>query len=186
MLSSMLWCTASKMQFFTFISSCFLILRTGRSFSPASTLHPASRSSLHQSVVSSPLPLRYQTNVVVFASPKEQAETAVESVEQEVISPTDTAVATKVDPAFAEAASAPYPLDLPSPLLLSASMVLAIASTGSLFELTGGAPTLGFGTTAAIAAIGLPSCLFLFYAAILKGMAETEEDDKQYNKPRGF
>ena len=134
MLSTMLWCTASKMQFFTFISSCFLVLRTTHSFSPASTLHPASRSSLHQSVVSSPLPLRYQTNVVVFASPKEQAETAVESVEQEVISPTDTAVATKVDPAFAAAASAPYPLDLPSPLLLSASMVLAIASTGMSFS----------------------------------------------------
>jgi hypothetical protein len=45
---------------------------------------------------------------------------------------------------------------------------------------------LGFGPQAALAAIGLPSSLFLIYAAILKGAAETEEDDKQYNKPRSF
>ncbi|KAL9182579.1 hypothetical protein ACHAXT_013231 [Thalassiosira profunda] len=64
-------------------------------------------------------------------------------------------------------------------------MVLAIASTGSLFEITGGGPTtLGFGPTAALAAVGLPLSLFLIYAAILKGAAETEEDDREYNKPR--
>ncbi len=39
--------------------------------------------------------------------------------------------------------------------------------------------------TAAIAAVGLPSCLFLFYAAIKKGEYETEQDDLEYNKPRG-
>ena len=56
---------------------------------------------------------------------------------------------------------------------------------GSLFELAGGGSgKLGFGPTAALAAIGLPMSIFLIYAAILKGAAETEEDDKEYNKPR--
>eukprot|EP00804_Cyclotella_cryptica_P025580 CCRYP_002816-RA/>CCRYP_002816-RA protein AED:0.04 eAED:0.04 QI:284/1/1/1/1/1/2/225/181 len=175
---------ASKMQFFAFISSLLVLINTGHSFSPASTLHPASRLSTWQPV-DSPISRPCRTNLILFASPNDP-ETEAESVAQEESVPSNTPVATKAEPAVAEADSAPYPVDLPSPLLLSASMVLAIASTGSLFELTGGAPTLGFGPTAAIAAIGLPSCLFLFYAAILKGMAETEEDDRQYNKPRGF
>jgi hypothetical protein len=56
---------------------------------------------------------------------------------------------------------------------------------GSLYELTGGGSTkLGFVPTAALAAIGLPMSIFLIYAAIMKGAAETEEDDKEYNKPR--
>ena len=56
---------------------------------------------------------------------------------------------------------------------------------GSLYELTGGGSTkLGFVPTAALAAIGLPMSIFLIYAAIIKGAAETEEDDKEYNKPR--
>jgi hypothetical protein len=45
----------------------------------------------------------------------------------------EAAVTTKVEPAVVEATSAPYPIDLPSPILLSASMVLAIASTGMCF-----------------------------------------------------
>ena len=53
---------------------------------------------------------------------------------------------------------------------------------GSLFELLGGSPILGFIPTAAIALVGLPLCLFLFYAAILKAKAETEEDDKDFLK----
>ena len=52
-----------------------------------------------------------------------------------------------------------------------------------MFELTGGDPNLGFGTTAAIAAISIPLCLFLFYASILKATAETEADDKSILKP---
>ena len=55
---------------------------------------------------------------------------------------------------------------------------------GSLFELTGGAPKLGFAATAVLAALGAPLSLFLIYAAILKGAAETEEDDREYNTPR--
>jgi len=55
---------------------------------------------------------------------------------------------------------------------------------GSLFELAGGGSTkLGFGPTAALAALGLPLSIFLIYAAILKGAAETEEDDQEFNKP---
>ena len=56
--------------------------------------------------------------------------------------------------------------------------------TGSLFELTGGSPQLGFPITATIAAIGLPLSVFLIYAAILKGVAETEEADREFNRPR--
>jgi hypothetical protein len=41
----------------------------------------------------------------------------------------------------------------------------------------GGAPTLGVPVTAAIAVVGLPSCLFLFSSSVLKAQAETEEDD---------
>lgn len=80
----------------------------------------------------------------------------------------------------------PYPLDIPSPVLLSSSMVLAIASTGSIFELTSGAPQLGFAVTASIALLGFPTFVFLFYAALLKGAAETEEDDKEFRKSDGF
>mmetsp|Transcript_25872 Transcript_25872/g.40598 ORF Transcript_25872/g.40598 Transcript_25872/m.40598 type:complete len:151 (+) Transcript_25872:92-544(+) len=77
-----------------------------------------------------------------------------------------------------------YPIDLPSPILLSTSMVLAISSIGSLFELSGGTPKLGFAVTAVITALGLPISVFLIYAAILKGAAETEEADREFNKPR--
>ena len=73
------------------------------------------------------------------------------------------------------------PLDLPSPILLASSMVLAIASTGSVFELLGGSPQYGLAPTAAIALIGTPLCFFLFYAAIVKGNAETEADDQRFN-----
>ena len=51
-----------------------------------------------------------------------------------------------------------------------------------MFELVGGDPKLGFGSSAAIAAVGIPSALFLFYASILKATAETEEDDKNFMK----
>lgn len=52
--------------------------------------------------------------------------------------------------------------------------------TGSAFDLGGGSPSLGFATTAAIAAVTIPLCLFLFYASILKATAETEADDEEY------
>jgi len=74
------------------------------------------------------------------------------------------------------------PLDIPSPILLSSAMVLAIASVGSIFELVGGSPQLGFIPSAALALLGSPLCIFLFYAAIMKGNAETLADDEQYKK----
>ena len=51
---------------------------------------------------------------------------------------------------------------------------------GSIFELAGGHPQFGFAVTCASAAVGVPLCFFLFYAAIKKGTAETEEDDKRF------
>lgn len=51
---------------------------------------------------------------------------------------------------------------------------------GSVFELSGGNPQFGMPITAGIAVVGIPLCLFLFYAAILKGIAETEEDDEAF------
>jgi len=83
-----------------------------------------------------------------------------------------------------EIAGTSYPIDLPSPILLASSMVLAIASIGSLFNLISGQTTLGFAPTVAIVVVGLPTCLFLFYAAIRKGTAETEEDDKKFTSGR--
>jgi len=77
-----------------------------------------------------------------------------------------------------------YPLDLPSPVLLASSMVIAIASTGSIFELSGGSPVIGVVPSVAIAVAGIPTCLFLFYAAIKKGIAETEADDAEFQNQR--
>ena len=53
--------------------------------------------------------------------------------------------------------------------------------TGSLFEITGGRGTI---PSLAIVIIGIPTCLFLFYAAIQKGIAETEADDAAYQNQR--
>lgn len=94
----------------------------------------------------------------------------------------NTSVASAATTAREVETSASYPVDLPSPILLGASIVLAIAGVGSLFELFGGSPKLGVAVSAAIAAVGLPLCLFLFYAAIQKAIAETEEDDRRFNR----
>jgi hypothetical protein len=56
-----------------------------------------------------------------------------------------------------------------------------IIDIGSLFELGNvNGPALGFAPTAALAALCLPAAIFLFYAAILKGQAETEQDDQAF------
>jgi hypothetical protein len=52
--------------------------------------------------------------------------------------------------------------------------------TGSIFELSGGDPKIGFGATLAIAVLGLPGCIFLFLEAIKKATEETEEDDRKF------
>lgn len=62
--------------------------------------------------------------------------------------------------------------------------VILIFIPGSAFDLAGGSPSLGFATTAAIAGISIPLCLFLFYASILKATAETEADDKEFLKEK--
>ncbi|KAG7374142.1 hypothetical protein IV203_013237 [Nitzschia inconspicua] len=75
-----------------------------------------------------------------------------------------------------------YPIDLPSPILLASSMILAIVGTGSGFDLANESPRYGFGITFSIATIGLTLSVGLFYASILKAKAETEADDKEYMK----
>jgi hypothetical protein len=45
---------------------------------------------------------------------------------------------------------------------------------------SGTPPPLGVPTTAGIVVLGFPACFYLLYAAILKGIAETEEDDKTF------
>ncbi len=74
-------------------------------------------------------------------------------------------------------------LDLPSPLLLSGSMGLAIVGTGTFFTaLTD--PSTNVLLTAAVVILTAPTSLFLFVAAIKKGQAETDEDDKRLNEGR--
>eukprot|EP00525_Craspedostauros_australis_P000774 CAMPEP_0198112014 /NCGR_PEP_ID=MMETSP1442-20131203/3928_1 /TAXON_ID= /ORGANISM="Craspedostauros australis, Strain CCMP3328" /LENGTH=155 /DNA_ID=CAMNT_0043768653 /DNA_START=126 /DNA_END=593 /DNA_ORIENTATION=+ len=95
--------------------------------------------------------------------------------------PTDVAVPEPSSPPKAvEEPTTEYPLDVPSPLLLASSMILGIIGTGCVFELTGDAEQLGFAATAALTVVSIPTCLFLFYASILKATAETEEDDRRY------
>mmetsp|Transcript_14602 Transcript_14602/g.40582 ORF Transcript_14602/g.40582 Transcript_14602/m.40582 type:complete len:167 (+) Transcript_14602:105-605(+) len=77
-----------------------------------------------------------------------------------------------------------YPIDLPSPILLASSMVLAIIGVGSGFDIFSDEPRFPFAINAAISAGGLATCLGLFYASILKAQAETEEDDKRYMSGR--
>eukprot|EP00903_Cladosiphon_okamuranus_P010953 g10345.t1 len=77
-----------------------------------------------------------------------------------------------------------YPIPLPSYLLLALATVLSIAFTGSIFEVTGGHPELGYTATYIIGTLSLPGFIFLFYAAIKKGKAEVEEDDAKYGKGR--
>jgi hypothetical protein len=49
----------------------------------------------------------------------------------------------------------------------------------------GGSPTLGLPAAIALVVVGLPSCLLLFYASILKARAETEEDDAVFLGKKG-
>lgn len=68
-----------------------------------------------------------------------------------------------------------------TPFFLTTSPTFVSSVLGSLFELVGGSELqFGFAVTAAIAAIGTPIAMFLFYAAIAKATAETEEDDKAF------
>lgn len=67
-------------------------------------------------------------------------------------------------------------------------ILLFFFDPGFLFQLLdakNNPPPLGFGPTAAISLVGAPTCLFLFVAAIQKGAAETEEDDRKFNAGGG-
>ncbi|CAM9401712.1 unnamed protein product [Ectocarpus fasciculatus] len=83
-----------------------------------------------------------------------------------------------------EVTTSDYPIPLPSYLLLVLATVVSIAFTGSIFEVTGGHPELGYTTTYIIGTLSLPTFIFLFYAAIKKGKAEVEEDDAKFGKGR--
>lgn len=83
-----------------------------------------------------------------------------------------------------QAPTSDYPIPLPSYLLLALATVLSIAFTGSIFEVTGGHPELGYTATYIIGTLSLPGFIFLFYAAIKKGKAEVEEDDAKFGKGR--
>lgn len=190
----------------------FLLLSYGASFSISNcrgTSYVAS-SLIDRKYVS----ITSRSRPVLYSSPsnEEKADGAIES---------PAAVAnTSASSSGTNVEEKPYPIDLPSPILLATSMVLAIVGTGtkfrhiffvesysspqrcylpqhflvyrknfffhpsigSAFDLGGGSPSLGFGPTAAIAAITIPLCLFLFYASILKATAETEADDKEFMK----
>lgn len=120
----------------------------------------------------------YQSTILWSSSPQDEDESVVVEA-ADVSSQVKKEVVELVEE---EEGTTQYPIDLPSPILLSTSMVLAIASTGSLFELLGGNPSLPFEATAAIVLIGFPLCIFLFYASILKATAETEADDREFLK----
>lgn len=119
--------------------------------------------------------IRRPSTFLHLSSPQEEEVTNDNSVVEDP-NPLSTAAKTKAEPAK------DYPIDLPSPILLSSSMLLAIATVGTVFELIGGSPMMGVIPSAVFALVGLPSCLFLFYAAIKKGTAETEADDREYRK----
>jgi hypothetical protein len=53
-----------------------------------------------------------------------------------------------------------------SGLFLGGCCISAIASVGSIFELTSGAPDLGTVTTSIILAIGIPLTVLFFLAAV--------------------
>jgi len=75
------------------------------------------------------------------------------------------------------------PIDLPSPILLALTIITAIISAGSIFNVIGGQSdnvilSLSIGT------VGTPLSFLFFYGAILKGIAETEEDDEKFLRGR--
>jgi hypothetical protein len=60
--------------------------------------------------------------------------------------------------------------------------LLIIAWIGSGFDLANDKPQFGFLPTLAIATISLTVSVGLFYASILRAKAETEADDKDYER----
>ena len=61
-------------------------------------------------------------------------------------------------------------------------MLLAIATTGLIFNFS--AQDNGVLMSVGVGLLGLPLTLFLFYASVKKGAAETEEDDRRFEQER--
>ncbi|KAG5175576.1 hypothetical protein JKP88DRAFT_347184 [Tribonema minus] len=111
------------------------------------------------------------------SQPVSVAEEKKEETKQEVV-PMDMSLPTiNLD---AKDQDKSYPIDFPAYGLLSLSTVVAIAFVGSIFEVAGPSPLLGYVPTYIIGALSLPGFIFLFYAAIKKGQAEAEEDDDDF------
>eukprot|EP00536_Pseudo-nitzschia_multiseries_P004104 jgi/Psemu1/302363/fgenesh1_kg.67_\ len=117
----------------------------------------------------------------IFSTPPE-SESGSDTQQQQLDAFVDPLSANK--PATPAPEGTSYPIDLPSPILLASSMVLAIIGVGSGFDIFSDEPRFPFAINAAISAGGLATCLGLFYASILKAQAETEEDDKKYMSGR--
>eukprot|EP00640_Fibrocapsa_japonica_P004489 CAMPEP_0113934566 /NCGR_PEP_ID=MMETSP1339-20121228/1887_1 /TAXON_ID=94617 /ORGANISM="Fibrocapsa japonica" /LENGTH=127 /DNA_ID=CAMNT_0000936425 /DNA_START=217 /DNA_END=600 /DNA_ORIENTATION=+ /assembly_acc=CAM_ASM_000762 len=68
-------------------------------------------------------------------------------------------------------------LPLPAYLYLVVSCVVAIAFIGTIFEVSGGKPLLGFPLTWAIMVASGPGFLYLFYCSLKRGQIEEKEDN---------
>lgn len=164
-----------------------LLVATCQSFTQISVGRPSiTKRGIRPLNMVSSSSARCNLRTVLFSSADEpEKEPSTAETTPESATPPAPAPATSVVPKPVkmdmEEASADVPLDVPSPILLASSIILAIISVGSLFDLLGGSPSFGFAPTAATALVGLPVCFFLFYAAIVKGQKETEEDDKRSN-----
>eukprot|EP00565_Helicotheca_tamesis_P000901 CAMPEP_0185737358 /NCGR_PEP_ID=MMETSP1171-20130828/30220_1 /TAXON_ID=374046 /ORGANISM="Helicotheca tamensis, Strain CCMP826" /LENGTH=185 /DNA_ID=CAMNT_0028408267 /DNA_START=133 /DNA_END=690 /DNA_ORIENTATION=- len=175
------------------LSALFIALVAVATFTSSTSLaFNVPPSLIHKSTTTAPVIANKKAfsptaPTLLFSTPSEDTEEIAESADEtKAVTTADlyppSQSSSNKAAADVEDTGTSYPVNLPSPILLASSMVLAIASTGSLFELTGGDPQLGFAPTLAIAIVGLPTCLFLFYASILKATAETEEDDKKFTR----
>ena len=103
------------------VSPLLLLVLAAESFSPAST-SPTRKSAFQ-------FPQRQcNNNALLFAAQIEEEVNSDPKVAAD--SASDVAVAADANKVTPEPEPASYPINLPSPLLLSASMVLAITSTG--------------------------------------------------------
>lgn len=102
--------------------------------------------------------------------------------DSDIVVPSDGVVPAAKTNSIVKVTEEDYPLNIPSPILLSASMLLAIASTGLIFNFS--AQENGILRIVGLGLVSLPLTLFLFYAAVKKGAAETEEDDRKFEQER--
>lgn len=117
------------------------------------------------------------TSSKIFSTPPESEEQGLDAF-------SDPLTANKPPVVDSTPEGTSYPIDVPSPILLASSMVLAIIGVGSGFDIFADEPRFPFVVNATLSAGGLAVCLGLFYASILKAQAETEEDDKRYMSGR--